>query len=330
MRVRNIEIDTLRGIACILLVSYHVIGSTPNVGLKLSGGYLKEINEFLIYFRMPLFTFLSGYVYAYRPFKSGAFIFLKGKARRLLIPMLVVGTLFALIQENVPAANSSIDNWYLIHIIPYAHFWFIESLFLIFVLIIPLEHFKILENKALVLIIFFIASLIYLSDFVYPWFSISGAIYLLPYFILGMSISRFTLTQKYNTYWGVFLLFVVIVLFVLFGLMDSDFNNVGKRTIFALVIGSIGCTALLITKIRIMWVSIIGIYSYSIYLFHVFFTAASRIFLVEFGVADTIFLFSAGLIIGIIGPILVELLFNRYSFSRVLFLGKTASRHRHC
>jgi len=302
-----------------LLVSFHVIGGSSNVGLRLSGGYLREINDVLIYFRMPLFTFLSGYVYAYRPFNSGALQFLKGKARRLLLPMLVVGTLFAVIQANTPSANSSVENWYLLHIMPYAHYWFLESLFLIFILIIPLEHFKIFDNKIFVLITFLIASLIYLSDFVYPWFSVSGAIYLLPYFILGMSVSRFSWTKELNKYWGVFLLIMIIALLVLW---DSDASDVGKRSLFALIVGSVGCTAILITRVRILWLSIIGIYSYSIYLFHVFFTAASRIFLVEFGVQDTAMLFAAGLILGVGGPILVELLLNKYSFARLLFLGK--------
>jgi peptidoglycan/LPS O-acetylase OafA/YrhL len=62
---RNIPVDTLRGLACILLVAYHVIGVTPESGLRLHDGILKNANELLAYIRMPLFTFLSGFVYAW-------------------------------------------------------------------------------------------------------------------------------------------------------------------------------------------------------------------------------------------------------------------------
>jgi len=147
MKDRNIEIDTLRGIACLFLVAYHVVGDTPNSGLRIENGLYRDINDLLIYIRMPLFTFLSGVVYAYRPFKSNIRHFILGKCRRLLLPLLVVGTTFAIIQANISSANSSINNWYLIHIIPVAHFWFIEAIFIIFMIIIPLELGKTFENK---------------------------------------------------------------------------------------------------------------------------------------------------------------------------------------
>ncbi|WP_157822193.1 acyltransferase family protein [Shewanella sp. Actino-trap-3] len=68
------QIDTLRGIACILLVSYHVIGSTPMQGMKISTGLLREINDLFVYIRMPLFAFISGVLYGFRPIKSDYFV----------------------------------------------------------------------------------------------------------------------------------------------------------------------------------------------------------------------------------------------------------------
>lgn len=206
MKRRNYEIDSLRGIAIILLVSYHIIGGDNTVGLKISDGYLRDSNDVLSFFRMPLFTFLSGSVYSFRPFKSGVTEFIKGKARRLLIPMLVVGTLFAIIQSNTPGVNHSVEHWHLLHLKPYLHFWFVESLFLIFLLIIPLEMFKILDSKVLVIALFSISSIIYISEVGTVWFSISGAIYLFPYFILGMAFPRFSLIYKYKSYWSSFFL----------------------------------------------------------------------------------------------------------------------------
>jgi fucose 4-O-acetylase-like acetyltransferase len=96
---------------------------------------------------MPLFTFLSGYVYAFRPFTGHTCQFIKSKARRLLLPMLVAGTLFAIIQSLTPGANGVIENWALLHIILVAHFWFVEALFLIFIGIAALENSNFLPLK---------------------------------------------------------------------------------------------------------------------------------------------------------------------------------------
>jgi len=144
---RNNTIDTLRGFACILLVAYHVIGITPEGGLHVQDGVLKDANSLLLYIRMPIFTFLSGFVYAWRPFKSGWKPFVSGKIRRLIVPMLFVGTIFALVQTFTPGTNSAVTDWRFLHLLPVAHYWFIESLFLLFLLIIPLENFRVLHNK---------------------------------------------------------------------------------------------------------------------------------------------------------------------------------------
>jgi uncharacterized membrane protein len=57
-------VETLRGIACILLVSYHVIGDTSSNGLRLPDGDLFSfVNRMFIDVRMPLFSFISGFVF---------------------------------------------------------------------------------------------------------------------------------------------------------------------------------------------------------------------------------------------------------------------------
>lgn len=102
---RNIPVDTLRGLACIMLVACHVIGLTPETGLRLHEGTLKDANALLACIRMPLITFLSGLVYAWRPFSGDWKPFINGKIRRLIIPMLVIGTTFALFQAFTPGTN---------------------------------------------------------------------------------------------------------------------------------------------------------------------------------------------------------------------------------
>ena len=315
---RNSSIDTLRGFACILLVAYHVIGPFPDSGLNVQNGVLKDVNELLYYIRMPIFTFLSGFVYAWRPFESGWKTFVSGKIRRLIVPMLFVGTLFALVQIVTPGTNSGVTNWLFLHLLPVAHYWFIESLFLLFLLLIPLEHFRVLHNKKSFALIFVIAAILYVTNAGTPWLSIAGTIYLFPYFLAGLYCSRFPMQFNNQKALG-YLLLTALMLFLLF--YGQQYGG-QRRSLNALIIGTTFCTALLFTNVKSTFLASIGIYSYSIYLFHVFFTAASRIFFRKIGVTDIWWLFILGLVFGLIGPILLDQIASKYNLSRILLLGK--------
>ncbi len=315
---RSRSIDTLRGIACILLVAYHVIGIAPDNGLQVQEGILKDANALLVYIRMPIFTFLSGFVYAWRPFSSDWKNFVSGKIRRLIIPMLFVGTLFAILQAFTPGTNSIITDWRFMHLIPVAHYWFIESLFLIFLIIIPLEHFKLLHNKKSFVLLFLAAATLFVTNIGTPWFSIAGAFYLFPYFLVGLYCSRFPVQIKNQKAIGYLIVTAVILFLIFYGQQYGE----GRRSLNALIIGTTFCTALLFTEVNSAFLARIGIYSYSIYLFHIFFTAASRIFFKKIGVTNIWELFIPGLAFGLIGPILLELIASKYNPSRILLLGK--------
>lgn len=317
---RNLEIDTLRGIACILLVSYHVIGNTPHSGLKVNSGIYHDINQLLIYVRMPLFTFLSGIVYSYRPFSDNLLLFLKKKVRRLMFPMLSVGTIFALLQFLIPNTNSSFTNWSTIHIYPVAHFWFLESIFIIFCLVAILELLKIFESIKGFLLIFFLSIFLYVSNIHVAVFSISGAIYLFPYFLLGMFYQRYEYDKYLTSYIRMLLMITIVVLLIL---MQIDIIPLyGKRTIVGIFVGILSCSLFLSLKLNINTIAKIGLYSYSIYLFHVFFTASMRMLLKKLSFTDTNIFFWCCLAFGVIGPIITEILFNGTNFTRIAFLGK--------
>lgn len=313
--MRDIRIDTLRGLACVFLVAYHVIGNNPSNGLHIESGFLREINDLLETVRMPLFTFLSGMVYAYRPLSGDWTKFLKGKARRLLIPMLVVGTLFAIIQALVPGTNNKIDNWWLLHIYPVQHFWFVEALFFVFVLIIPLELKRVL-NKRLVTFLIIAAFLALAVGQPYTkLLAFKGFVYLTPFFLFGMSIVRFKISPLP--------IFPSLIGFL--GIMSAIYfltGGVYGRSLLGCVIGIFSCYFLLGWKLEINWLARIGIYSYSIYIFHVFFTAASRIIINKlFSVSDELN-FVIGLVFGVLGPIGVYFFAKQMPFGQLLLLGE--------
>ena len=98
---KDTTIETLRGAVIILVVIGHVIGSESDGGMKVSDD---SILRYLYYtfidpIQMPLFTVIAGWVYALNPVgyeKINKFI-LK-KVMRILVPMLVVGMSYFLVQ----------------------------------------------------------------------------------------------------------------------------------------------------------------------------------------------------------------------------------------
>jgi surface polysaccharide O-acyltransferase-like enzyme len=182
------KVQTLRGLACLLLVVYHVIGATESQGLRIHGGWLRQLTEALVALRMPLFGLVAGAMYGFSSKRGWTLV--RNKAARLLWPMLTVGTLFALVQYGTPGSNYRIDSLYLLHIVPVAHYWFLESLFLIFCTLALAEAVAPLRSLRSWWGYFVPSVLVYLAHPGIIWFSVLGATYLLPYFLLGVGMTR--------------------------------------------------------------------------------------------------------------------------------------------
>lgn len=320
------ELQTLRGIACLLLVLYHVIGADPSVGLRIAEGWLRIGNDGLAWLRMPLFTVLSGLVYGLRPYAGEPGRFLVGKARRLLIPMLVVGTVFALVQAAVPGTNAPVTNWWLLHIEPVGHFWFLQSLCWIFLLLVGLESSGRLSTPARFAGIFLAASVLYLTVDGPRLLGIQGAIYLLPYFLAGLAVTRFglwtALTRPAVLAGG---LAVAIVAVWWIGMPEP---NPDRRTPAVLLAGLSLCALMLALRWPNRWLGTIGNASYAIYLYHVFFTAGARIVAERIGLGEQLALLIAlGVTAGVLGPLVLERAILRFSghhrWPPLLLLGRS-------
>ncbi|MGC1176409.1 acyltransferase family protein [Polaromonas sp.] len=320
---RSMEVDTLRGIACMLLVFFHTVGATPAEGLKLpEGHWLGTFNDTLAYFRMPLFSFISGYVYAFRPYQGNAPGFIKGKVRRLLLPLLTVGTFYAIVQALTPGANASVNNWWLLHIQPVGHFWFLEALFVIFLVVILLEHLKALSTTAGFALVWGVSALLFaLPDFTHL-FGVRGALYLMPFFLAGLACKRFEIRGSVPRFLAAAALIASLAVVLLLPQYTKE-----QHAVSALVSLAIGVSAGVLL-LRSGWQSrplaYIGAYSFAIYLLHVFFTAGSRIFLHKMGVNDTYALLPPGVVAGILGPIVCAQIIGRNETLNLWLLGSTS------
>jgi fucose 4-O-acetylase-like acetyltransferase len=330
---RNLRIDTLRGLACLLLVLYHVVGNTEAAGLRLDRAHpLVVFNDILGYLRMPLFSLLSGYVYAKRPFSRGAGTFVLGKARRLLVPMLVVGTAFACLQSVVPGSNGLIVDWHLLHIMPVAHYWFLESLFIIFVLILALEKFNALRTQSSFAMVFAVAACLFVIQPLPMLLGMSGAVYLLPFVLLGLWSGRFARTStkananpsergQFQLGLAVFLLGVLYAVMVLQRLPEQG-------SLCALLVSCGACLLALHSRVESTALAWVGGHSFAIFLFHSMATAASRIVLLKFGLSELFLLVTCGMVLGVAFPVMLARSLERMPAVAVWVLGASPAKPR--
>lgn len=312
------NIQTLKGLACILVVAYHVVGAGVGSGLGLQpGSLLFQFSEALSLLRMPLFTFLSGVVYAMRPVESGGYWqFLGRKFVRLYIPALAVGVLFFAAAVLTPGVNGGSSAYTLLDVLlfPYAHFWFVQALIVIMVVVGLSEICGLLSTpRRFALVLVASIAIQHFGSSGLELFSIGRATYLLPFFVLGVGLWRYAGRLQWNETFMLSVIFVfgVTLSMHVAGVLGVYGAPLEQRTFTALLLSSSGLLVMSRFVPPARTLSFIGGYSFAIYLFHVFFTAGMRIVLARAGVELVPLLFAAGLTAGIVGPILLEHGLNR-------------------
>ncbi|KOX98917.1 acyltransferase family protein [Pseudomonas nunensis] len=329
---KSLEIETLRGLACLLLVLYHVIGPLGG-GLKIDvGSPFRVIADSMVYVRMPLFTFISGYIYSLYKIRGNDFqAYVAGKVRRLIVPLFCVGVPFSVLQAVGPGVNKEVGviDALLSFYVPVNHFWFLQAVFIIFMFVGLLEWRGLLQTVTRqYLLLAFAAAVFLLPPFAVDAFGINGAVYLLPFFVLGM-IGHEKVSEIRQTFRVIGpLVFVLISLVLLYVATVDRGLIVDRRSLVGLLVGCVSCVALLSSNLQARWLIWLGGYSYGIFLFHVLFAAASRLVLARLGVTADSVLVLGGVTCGLLGPVLLSSLFSRFNFTSVLFLGERATRKK--
>jgi surface polysaccharide O-acyltransferase-like enzyme len=315
-------IQSLRGFACLLLVGYHVIGASPEQGLQIHSGWVRHINDALATVRMQLFGLIAGAMVG--SMRGDADTFLRGKFDSLIIPMLTVGTAFAVLQCVMPGTNKQIQDLQLIHLVPVAHYWFLESLFIIHCFFALLERSRALDRPATWLIVFLASVSVYLVHPGIIWFGFMGAVYLLPYYLVGLYIVCFKFDISLRSPSLGKLLILAGFLLTVLNAYTGDFAN--RFTPLMLATGMLFAIGLWFSRFTNGQLARLGDFSYAIFLFHVFFTAGTRIALNAINITSIPVHFVLAMVAGVFGPMVIHHAVSPHASLRKWLLGQSAAQ----
>jgi fucose 4-O-acetylase-like acetyltransferase len=317
---RLISIDIAKAICIILVVIGHY---NPDN----SPEWYNQLNQLIYTFHMPLFVFVSGYVYwaTRKPVNYKDFI--EKKFNRLMIPYFFVSVIIIgiklLSEKGLHMENPvSITTFYEMLYLPVAGYflWFIYTLFLIF-LIAPFFS----TNKKL--IIFLILSLIlFCVPLDFPnLFCLAQLKNYLFYFVLGCVLYEWVTIRHFVSKIHSF---ITLLIFVGFYMLNHfiEINWIIQLTSFCLPPVGIIFISTISKHIAQRTTSIknvliyVSTCSYTIYLFHTTFEGFAKALLLKIPIANYIgenpaFIVSATIVVavGVIAPMIIHNIIVRRS-----------------
>jgi fucose 4-O-acetylase-like acetyltransferase len=323
-------IDYARGITIILVVYRHAFEGLKESGLPVNNYmYLEYINILFFSFRMPLFFIVSGIFVAGSLRKRGVKKFIETKLRSILYPyflwagiQLGLQMIFSEYTNGKPTVQTFLYLFYLPREI--AHFWYLYALFnvsVLFVLVKTTLRLNAIQQLGVGIGLYYISVVTYQQHFSIGFLADICHYYL--FFALGNAVNNLvqnTNNFKYFESWklSLFLLLPFIGVQVYFLLANLD--HAGNKYMFVeyfqpvnfVIIALVGCIfvinlCFLLQKINILkWLPRLGSHSLYIYVAHVIVFAGVRIFLRKvFGINDVIILLLAGIVAGLIVPVML-------------------------
>lgn len=322
---RDGGIDSLRAIAILMVVLYHAVMGAPQGITTL---YL-ELEAAIRYLPLEIFTAVSGYLYAMRRTRRSEIgRSIQMKARRLLIPLITMTTLLLLMRLLLPGANKvpTWDDFLWSYTFRFEHLWYLQSLFLIFVVMAWIDAYELVPNLrvlvALILGWYAISLLLPLNQF----FGYAGLVQLMPFFLAGYGLRRWPeILEARGATVVAWLCFVSGM-----ALEQLDFRGVlplpeiitVKYGVLNLIAGIAFCVLCFRYRHELPVIGRIGDFSFSIYIFHTLGMAvANRVAGLTPSEEGLLGLIALKMLFGVFLPIALELGIRRSALLRTLFLG---------
>lgn len=290
---RLFEIDILRVFCIFLLVAYHSFAIYMGAwdapfGLQSIPAYY-WIGKFCYSFMLPLWVFISGFLWGYQIIEQKKIQVLeqiaKKKAKKLLLPCYIFGILYLLIAGKINSLTTPMGIFSFLS--GELHLWFLPMLFWVFILSYFLLKLRINDWVLL-------GGLIFIS--IIAWnvksLGIGGAFHYLLYFQLGFMALKYKKSidiwcQSNSILYGLVFLFIILF-FPLTTMLDyvtpEKVSTIGERCfsqilmhIVSFPITILGIIISYITSIKIKHfinecniITTLAVYGFGIYIFHQF------------------------------------------------------------
>ncbi len=327
---KNESIILLRVFATLLVVLGHALrdAHAPNPHLFepiYTSGIEVFLKKFIYSFHMPLFFWISGYVYYLSLEKTDGvtqvFKTLSKKVERVLVPLYATAFLL-LLPSMVFFGDLKVTVWEQVRSILLAeqsdHLWFLKTLFLTFLVIVPVSKY-LYRYGAPALLAAAIAAFV-----IHFWFDYAALFKFIPYFLIGMATRAFEGDIRHPKVLPYVLIFIHISLFLYAYVHDLGSNEYLKYTIALFGIYAWYTLSHLLVEKGVFasaWEKIVSLdnSSYTIYLFHVSFLYLLLYFMHTFGIESDILRIVSFMILGVAAPVALEKLLSRSKIGAWLF-----------
>lgn len=329
----NRYLACLSGIGIILVVIGHSEGTTPEQVIQIaSENYLylifTKIVGWIYTFHMPLFFFISGYWFecTNKNNKYECVHIVKAKALRLLIPYLFLSSIAfpvkAFLGEYAHRIVTFSIQDFIFQIVYPRHnviifFWYLPTLFMIFVLALILLRKKMgIPNMLTILLLSVIMYIEFDSEYANKPFlaflNIGGALNNFVFFYLGFLLSKFNI-EHYLKQFGLIGLPLSILGYWLCPPTSKPCN-------LLLAIFGISMSWGLCRIVYNQWLSRIGDYTYQIYLFSWFPQRFFRIFFAQVLHINIFYSAFTAAITGLFVPIIMTTILNKITHPKIRLL----------
>lgn len=227
MKVRNQNIDAIKGILILLVV----------IGHFMLGGLQSSFLKYFIYcFHMPVFIFVSGYLLPYPKWKQTSMIQIVGSYRyRVIFPWMIAVAIFCFLNIGIHHAQEN-PLWILLrhYVKPFFHLWYIPS-FLLFVLLSRAFILKVNRHLGLAIAILVSCSFYAINENgilengtgVFSTLFTTFRMQYWMFFVFGGYCKGFSIKWPSYVWYAIFILYVSVVIFHWF-----NPSLVGKVLIF--------------------------------------------------------------------------------------------------
>lgn len=322
VKARDASFDTIRGIVCLLVVFFHMVGGGSGYGMRIPlDDPLQRFNALFIFVRMPVFAMMAGFFWRYQPGEPSAlWLDIRKRLQHVVLPIFAAGLLFylghAMKHEGGLSLRGAVESLFG----NATYLWFLQSLSTLMIGSALLSFVLKDWRKIAFILLIPISMLIYsqVDRYAYSVWSWRNTFYLAPYFFTGVLLQDFLKPPRtqLQRVLGAVLLAVAMAL-------GSQFTEFSIHKALAAIIGLTGALGMLNFRPVLGLLAKLGPHSYGVYLYHIFFTNLIillwRKFIPE---APTVPVALFGLAVAVSGPILMKKVLGWVPPLRVVVFGK--------